>query len=323
MHPLRFGIIGTGSIARRFAHGLRHVPDAALAAVWNRTPGKAQAFADEFGGVVCASFDALLAQPLDAVYIATPHPGHAPYSVAALEAGKAVLCEKPAATSQAELERVLAVAAAHGVLFMEAMKPPFYPLFAQLDDHLRRDPIGPITLVRAGFASPGVPATHAVYDPAQAGGALLDIGVYAAFLAVHWLGPAQTVAALGRLGPSGVDTLAVVNTSHAQGCAQLYCGLGLSGSGEALLAAPGGHVLIHEKWWNPERATIRYPDGRTVLIEAPAVGGGLNYEAAHFCGLLRAGLRESPVMDHAKSRAMLALLDAARAQLGLVYPFER
>ncbi|KAF0812357.1 Glucose--fructose oxidoreductase [Andreprevotia sp. IGB-42] len=322
MAPIRFGIIGTGNIARRFAQGLAHVPDATLAAVWNRNRVKAHAFAVENGGEVFDDIDALLASGIDALYIATPHTGHAPFSIKALQAGKHVLCEKPAAVSLKELDEVLAVAGSSGKLFMEAMKPPFYPLFDALRTHLAADPIGKVRFVRAGFASSGVPAGHAVLDPAQAGGGLLDIGIYAAFLAVDWLGPALDVQTLGRIGSSGVDTFASIQSQHATGIAQLYCGLDTSGSGDAMIGGSSGHVVIREKWWNPLHAVVNYRDGRRVEIDAPFEGSGLNYETAHFCGLIRAGSNESDILTHAHSRAMIQMMDAARAGLGLRYPFE-
>ncbi|HSC79649.1 MAG TPA: Gfo/Idh/MocA family oxidoreductase, partial [Chitinolyticbacter sp.] len=172
MQTIRFGVIGTGGIARRFAQGLSCVPGAKLVTVWNRGAGKAQAFAADFDATACGSVEALLASDIDAVYIGTPHTSHAPYSIAAMRAGHAVLCEKPVAVSLSELETVLAVARETGCLFMEAMKPPFYPLFRKLDEHLGRDPIGAIRYVRAGFANPNVPAGHVLFDPAMAGGSL-------------------------------------------------------------------------------------------------------------------------------------------------------
>ncbi|WP_293937407.1 Gfo/Idh/MocA family protein [Iodobacter sp.] len=319
---IRFGIIGTGHIAHRFAQGLAFISgEAQLAAVWNRNQAKAAAFADQYGGVVHQSVDDLLASDIDAVYIATPHTSHAAYSIAAMQAGKAVLCEKPAATSLAELERVLAVATQTGQLFMEAMKPGFYPLYQQLREHLLDDPIGPVAFVRCGFANPNVSADHAVLKPSMAGGGLLDIGIYGAFLAVDWLGDVEEVQTLGRL-KGGVDTFASLNSQHRAGISQLYCGLDLAGSGEALLAGPDGYVVLDEKWWNPTGATIFYKDGRKVRLEKPALGSGLQYEAAHFYHLLSTGQSESPLMPYAHSRAMIAMMDAARAELGLVYPFE-
>ncbi|WP_432722969.1 Gfo/Idh/MocA family oxidoreductase [Jeongeupia wiesaeckerbachi] len=318
---IRWGMIGCGNIARRFAQGLEHVADATLTAVWNRNTDKADAFAREFGGAVYAELEALLRSDVDAVYIATPHTSHARLAVQALAVGKHVLCEKPAAISVAELDSVLAAAREHGKLFMEAMKPPFYPLYRKLRDHLAADPIGPVGFVRAGFANPGVPADHMLWRPEMAGGSLLDIGIYSAFLAVDWLGPVQEVQVLGRLH-GGVDAFASVNVRHEGGIAQLYCGLDLAGSGDALLGAPGGHIVIHEKWWNPVRATIHYADGRKVELDAPMIGSGLNYEAAHFGALIEGGMLESPIVTHAHSRSMLTLIDAARAGLGVVYPFE-
>ncbi|RQS13231.1 Gfo/Idh/MocA family protein [Burkholderia sp. Bp8998] len=321
--PVRFGIVGAGSIARRFAQSLAHVPGATLAGVWARRADAATAFCDNCGGTPAASLDVLLASDIDAIYIATLHDSHAHYAQAALAAGKAVLCEKPATLNATQLDAVLETARAAGRLFMEAMKPPFFPLYRQLRAHLHDDPIGEIRLVRAGCASSSVPDDHSVYRLDRAGGALLDIGIYEAFLAVDWLGAALDVQTLGRIGTTGVDVFASVNTRHANGgIAQLFCGLDVMGRGDALIAAAGGHVTIHEKWWNPARATIRYADGRIVELDAPVDGGGLNYETAHFCDLLRAGELESPIMTHDHSRRMIAMTDAARAALGVRYSGE-
>ncbi|KVM47287.1 oxidoreductase [Burkholderia ubonensis] len=320
---VRFGIVGAGSIARRFAQSLAHVPGAALAGVWARRADAAAAFCAAHGGTPAASLDALLASDVDAIYIATLHDSHAEYALTSLAAGKAVLCEKPATLNAAQLETVLRAARDVGRLFMEAMKPPFFPLYRKLRAHLRDDPIGEIRLVRAGCASSSVPGDHPVYRLEQAGGALLDIGIYETFLAVDWLGAPLDVQTLGRVGATGVDVFASLNSRHANGgIAQLFCGLDVMGRGDALLAAAGGHVTIHDKWWNPARATICYADGRVVELDAPFDGGGLNYETAHFCDLLRAGQTESPVMTHDHSRRMIAMTDAARAALGVRYPGE-
>jgi predicted dehydrogenase len=316
---VRWGIVGTGRIARRFAQGLAHVPQAQLTALWSRRAEPAAAFAEEFGGEVCASFEALLASGIDALYIATVQDSHAGYAIAALQAGLHVLCEKPATINQPQLERVLDAARAAQRLFMEAMKPPFYPLYRKLRAHLSADPIGTVGLVRAGCSVPGVPDDHPSLSFEHAGGALLDIGIYEMFLAVDWLGAPHEVQTLGRLGKTGVDTFASLNSRHEGGIAQLFCGLDLHGKGDALLMGSHGHVTIHEPWWNPSRATVRYADGRVIELDEPFEGGGLNYETAHFCELIRAGHVESPVMPHAKSLQMIAMADAARAALGLKF----
>ncbi|SMG26008.1 Gfo/Idh/MocA family protein [Paraburkholderia susongensis] len=319
---IRWGIVGTGRIARRFAQGLAYVPHARLAALWSRRAEPAQAFAGEFGGTVCTSFDALLASGIDALYIATLQDSHADYAIAALQAGLHVLCEKPATINRPQLERVVTAARDSRRLFMEAMKPPFYPLYRKLRERLAAEPIGEVGFVRAGCSVPGVPDDHPSLSFEHAGGALLDIGIYEIFLAVDWLGAPHDVQTFGRLGASGVDTFASLNSRHERGIAQLFCGLDLHGKGDALLMAKGGHVTLHEPWWNPSRATIRYADGRVVELDEPFEGGGLNYETAHFCELIRAGQLESPLMPHDTSLRMIAMADAARAALGLKFAGE-
>ncbi len=120
---------------------------------------------------------------------------------------------------------------------------------------------------------------------------------------------------MGRVA-GGIDLFASVNSAHEHGIAQWYCGLDLHGRGDALICAPLGNVTIEAPWWNPQRATIAYRDGRRVELDVPFVGGGLNYETAHFCALLREGKRESPEISHAKSRQMIEMIDRSRAALG-------
>lgn len=318
---IRWGVVGAGHIAHRFAEGLRFVPGAELAGIWTRRDAQAQEFAQRHETRACLSFDDLL-NGIDALYIATLADSHSHYAMRAFSARRAVLCEKPAAVSAAELGALLDRAKASNVLFMEAMKPPFYPLFLRLNQHLAEDPIGDIGFVRAGCSIADVPPDHPSFSLQHGGGALLNIGIYEAFLAVHFLGAAVDVQAFGRLGPTGVDSFSSLNICHENGIAQIFCGLDLDGRGDAFIAGTKGSVTIHENWWNPTRATVRYVGGRTVELHEPFEGGGLNYETAHFCSLMRSGAVESPVMTHDLSMKMIAIIDAARAELGLRFPFE-
>ncbi len=210
------------------------------------------------------------------------------------------------------------------LLFMEAMKPPFYPLYWRLREHLQSDPIGEIGLVRAGCSMANVSLDHPSFSMEVGGGALLDIGIYEAFRAVDWLGEALDMQTIGRLGSTGVDVFASFsfNVRHERGIAQLFCGLDLQGCGDALIGGTRGTVSILENWWNPVRATIAYTDGRKIELDESFTGGGLNYEAAHFCELLRAGEIESLIMSHATSMRMIAIIDAARRDLELRFSFE-
>lgn len=320
---IRWGVIGPGRAAARFAQGLQAVPGAALAAVWGRNPERAQAYADRFGVPQAASTLAgLLAFPIDAVYVATHPDTHARLCIEALSAGKHVFCEKPSALNLRQLEEVLAAALSHQRLFMEAMKPPFFPLYRKLRAHLAADPIGPVGFVRAGHCDSTLAPDYPLHFAELGGGGIMGIGPYEAFLALDWLGDLKRVQTMGRVSAAGVDNFALFQTEHEHGMAQLHTGIDLLSQGDALLCAPGGYVRLHANWWNPVRATVHYLNGREVLLEEPFTSGGFNYETEHFCGLIRAGLRESPEITHALSRGMARMLEDARTALGVRFPAE-
>jgi len=321
--PIRFGILGPGRAAARFAEGLTAVPNATLQSVWGRNPAKTQFFAQKFNVPQSpATMAEFLATNIDATYIATHPDTHADLCIQALAAGKHVLCEKPSALNVAQLEQILTAACLHNRLFMEAMKPPFFPLYERLRQHLADDPIGPVGFVRAGHCDSSLAPDYPLHFPELGGGGIMGIGPYEAFLALDWLGPLKRVHTLGRLNAAGVDSFALIHTEHEHGMAQLHTGLDLLSHGDALLSAPRGYVLIHANWWNPTHATIHYLDRRTIELHEPYTAGGFNYETTHFCHLIRDGLSESPVISHSMSLGMAHLLESARKALGVHFPTE-
>jgi predicted dehydrogenase len=324
---IRWGVIGPGRAGARFAQGLAGVPGSTLTAIWGRNLDRARSYAERFSVPnIAATVDELLASPVDAVYVATHPDTHAAFCIRALAAGKHVLCEKPAALNVTQLEDILAAARLHQRLFMEAMKPPFFPLYRKLRQHLAAHPIGPIGFVRAGHCDSTLEPDYPLHFHELGGGGILGIGPYPAFLALDWLGPLMRIQTMGRLSPAGVDNFAIFQTEHERGMAQLHTGLDVLSHGDALLCAPGGYVCIHANWWNPVRATVHYLDGREILreviLDEPFVHGGFNYETAHFCDLIRNGQLESPEITHALSLAMARLLQQARTALGVRFPGE-
>ena len=323
MRVIRWGVVGPGRAAARFAQGLQAIPGASLIGVWGRNPERTRDYAVRFAiSRVCNSLDQLLAEPIDAVYVATHPDSHADICIAALAAGKHVMCEKPAALNVRQLEAVLDAARSPGRLFMEAMKPPFFPLYRKLREHIEEYPIGQVGFVRAGHADATIGPDYPLHFPELGGGGIMGIGPYEAFLAIDWLGELKRVQTMGRLSAAGVDNLALIQTEHERGMAQLHAGLDLLSRGDALLCAPGGYVLIHPNWWNPTRATIHYADRRTVELHEAFLHGGFNYETEHFCELIRDGVHESPVISHALSLGMARLLESARTELGVRFPGE-
>lgn len=320
---IRFGVIGPGRAGARFAQGLQAVPNTALAAAWGRNPERVQAFAAQFGMPhVSHSIDDLLASKVQAIYVATHPDSHADYCIRALAAGKHVLCEKPAALNVRQLQSILDAARQHDRLFMEAMKPPFFPLYRKLREHFAADPIGPIGFVRAGHCDSSLAPDYPLHFLELGGGGLLGIGPYEAFLALDWLGDLKRVQTMGRVSPAGVDNFAIFQTEHEHGMAQLHTGLDLLSLGDALLCGPGGFVRIHANWWNPRRASVHYVGGRVVELDEPFEHGGFNYETDHFCHLIRSGLRDSPEISHHLSLGMARMLEEARLALSVRFPGE-
>jgi len=302
--------------------GLHEVPGAKLVSVFSRRPETVDRFVEQYGGNACNSAGELVLSNIDAVYIATLPDSHDLYSVLALNAGKHVLCEKPAAISLAVLDPVLEIARSKGLLFMEGMKPPFFPLYRRLKEYLLEDPIGPVGYVRAGSSVADLSRDHPNFSHELVGGSLMQIGIYEAFLAVDWLGATKKVQTMGRFGETGIDMFSIFQTQHENGYAQLYAGFDLHGKGDALICGTLGNITIHKNWWNPARATINYLDGHVVELDEPFIAGGLNYEIQHFCELIENGKTESPIISHAISRQMIAMLDEARAQIGLKFSGE-
>ena len=321
---IKWGILGTGNIARQFAKGLQNLPDAELAGVGSRTEKSAQAFSETFGGRAYGSYEALAADPeIDAVYISTPHTLHAENSLLCLEHGKAVLCEKPFTLNAQEAERVINVARAEKLFLMEAMWTRFFPLASTLRELVQRGRVGGVKLLHADFGFRGeVDPGHRLYDPALGGGALLDLGVYPVSLASFLLGTPTEVSSQAHIGETGVDEQNAVVLKHAGGAlAVLSSTLRASTPQEAVIMGTEGSIRVHSPWWQPTRLTVTDGAGDEEL-SSPLPHNGYAYEAAEVARCLRSGETESPVMPLDETLTVMGTLDRCRAAWGLRYPGE-
>lgn len=340
---LRWAVIGPGHIAARFAAALHSLgDDARLALVLGRDAGRAADFAARWStpgqapAGVATALGALQAQrgEIDAVYVATPHAGHAKAVRAALLAGLPVLCEKPLVPNRAQGEALVALARERGLFLMEAVWTRYLPIYAQVAAWLR-DPeqgIGALRGLQSSFCFPArfEPGSR-LFDPAQAGGALLDLGVYNLNL-TRWvlaqsLGacPApQAIEASGVLAPTGVDQRVAATLRFPGGIAsQFVCGL--DGLAENALHVFGerGTISITGGFWHASQAQLQRSDGAAPLqVLASHRCNGFEYEIEEAQRCIRAGLIESPAMPHADTLATLGWMDEIRAQLGVRYPFE-
>ena len=327
--PVRWGILGTGHIAGRFAEALGTLDDARLLAVGSRRAATAEAFARRRGVErPYGSYAELAADPdLDIVYVASPHALHREHSLRCLEAGKAVLCEKPFALNALEAREVLASARVRGLFCMEALWTRFLPAMRRLIELIDGGTIGEVRMVSAqlGFPSEPDPSSR-LFDPALAGGALLDLGVYPLALASQLLGRPVEVASAATLGATGVDEQCALLLRYERGrIASLGASLRNLALNEAHIAGSGGEIRVHGPLNQPQALTITPArDGASgaYTVHAPFAGNGLQEQAAEAMRCLRAGLTESPTMPLDESVAILETMDAARRQWGLVYPQE-
>lgn len=326
MQTIRWGILGTGQIAGAFAKGLTALGDARLVAVGSRTAEAAEAFGQRYGALRRhASYADLAADSeVDAIYIATPHPLHHPNTLLCLEAGKAVLCEKPFAINATQAAAMIAAARARGLFLMEAMWTRFLPHIAQARELIAAGAIGELRMLRAGFCfRTGFDPAGRLFDPALGGGALLDVGIYPISLAFLLLGAPSRIAALAELGATGVDEQSAILFSYPQGqLAVLTCAVRTSAPSVAQIIGSAGMIQINAEWWRATSLTITRQGQPDETIEPAAVGNGYNYEAAEVGRCLRAGLAESPTMPLDETLAIMQALDAVRAQWGLRYPGE-
>jgi dihydrodiol dehydrogenase / D-xylose 1-dehydrogenase (NADP) len=323
--PFRWGILGCGNIAKKFAGGLRALDDAKLVAVGSRSQENADRFADQFGvDRRHASYEALASDPeVDAIYVATPHPFHKENSILCLKHKKPVICEKPFTINRAEAEELVAVARTENVFLMEAMWTRFLPLVVRLRELLAEGVIGDVRMVQADFGfRTNVNPEGRLFDLNLGGGGLMDVGVYAVSFASMLLGAPKTIASNAVIGETGVDEQAGMVLTYPDGqMAVLSCAVRTTTPHEATVMGTEGYLRLHTSFWKGTRATI-YKGGKAEEIDVPFEGNGYNYEAAEVSRCVRAGKTESETIPLDESISVISTLDSIRAQWGLRYTME-
>lgn len=321
---MRWGIMGPGRIADAFAASIRAHTGQRLVAVGSRSPDRAADFARRHGiGTVHSSYEDLASDPdVDIVYVATPHPFHAPCAMTAIERDTHVLVEKPFALNAEEAERVADAASRRGVFAMEAMWPRFLPATDVIRQVLADGLIGePRTLLAdLGEHFPPDPR-HRLFDPALGGGAMLDLGVYLVSFASFVLGTPERVSALGSLTDTGVDARAsIVLRGPRDGLAHLYTTLEARTPTAASITGTRGTLEVGAPFYLPSRLTLREhgrDDGADAVFAQRSPEDGLCFEAAEAARSIAAGRTESPLMPLAETVQIARTVDAVRANLSL------
>lgn len=328
---IRWGILGAGNIAHRFARSLAHVKGARLVAISCRSAAKAAAFAEEFGvgegkaysdealGAPDAAHEALLADPkVDAVYLSLPHALHHDWAVAALRSGKAVLCEKPACLTAEELADVAHVARETGCLFMGAQKARFTPCYRAVREAVEAGEIGEIVRVEASLCNDMaelVASGRTYHSKPVGGGVLLDCGTYCASWLDDFLPECDPAVSdfAGLANGDGVDLYADAKLEVGGLPARLECAFDRKKARQAVLVSTKGRIVV-EDLHRCQRATV-YVDGKEPrVIDAPYEVDDFYGEIDHFTRLVAAGVPESDVMPLSASLRCARIIDTIKAR---------
>lgn len=325
MKTIKWAILGCGNIANSYATALAKTEGATLYGAASRSLPKAQEFASKYGfQKAYGSYEECIADSeVDAVYIATPHPMHKDLAIAALNAKKAVLCEKPTCLHKNELEEVLAAAKANGCFFMEAMWTRFQPAFTTAMKYISDGKIGELQNIYADICCkndyhPG----SRLYEVELGGGAAWDLGIYMLTAALSGMSAASGTA-FGDVDPekfytiirkahTGVDAFETVIMSYKDMIATITAGVD-SGSGEVTRAAKyigsKGTIVLDGFWYG--QSVKLYDTNGTLISEdkLPFRVNGYEYEAAHVTELIAKGEKSSPVHTFNDSLKLAELMD--------------
>lgn len=322
---IRWGILGAGKIANKFASDLRLVDAAELKAIASQDKTKGEQFAKTHNIPIVYNWYESLAtsDEVDVVYIATPHGFHHRHAMLLLAHGKAVLCEKAFALNAKQVREMVELARRKQVFLMEAFWTKFIPQFETVKAMIDRGDIGEIKFIQAdfGFKAPS-PLAQRLFDPELGGGSLLDIGIYPVFFALALLGKPVEVSAIMTPYASSVDEQIVVSMKFSTGAlAVLSSTFAADTPTEALIAGTEGRIHMRNRFHNPV-GHIELVKGKDQMHPVNTIreeGFGYQFEARHVCDCLRKGLTQSPVMSLADSLLLIETLDKIRRAAGIKY----
>lgn len=315
---LRWGILGTGKIAGKFAEQLTSARRGRLQATGSRRASSAQAFAETHGGAARAGYEALLDDPeVDAVYVSLPNALHHTWSIAALQAGKQVLCEKPIAASREEAAEMFAVAEQTGGVLVEAFMYRCHPAVKKFISLAREGAVGEVRIIRSHFTfQRAADPADVRYQAELAGGSLMDVGSYCINLARAVAGREPTdIRGLAHRSETGVDDFAVGCLGFGeQTMANFSCGMTVQSDRHATIGGSEGYLRMDTPWFS-EGTLECVRDGKVEKLELPCDLPLYALEADTFAGVVLDG--EPAWISKEDSLGNMAVLDALRRDCGL------
>ncbi|NNK83348.1 MAG: Gfo/Idh/MocA family oxidoreductase [Flavobacteriaceae bacterium] len=322
LKKIKWGIIGLGNIADKFATDLHTVDNTELYAVASRTQEKANTFAEKYNVTKAyGNYKDLAADSnIDAVYIATPHVHHKANTLMCLKKGIAVLCEKPFAMNAEEVHEMIDCAKANNVLLMEALWTYFLPHYNYVLDLIENETYGKVLKLEADFGfKQEFDESNRVIKKSLGGGSLLDIGIYPIFTALSTLGNPKAKEAEATFFENEVDSSCSIVFKYRDGVnAYLKSTLLEETPTEAIFYCEKGIIKINSRFHEPSTVTI-ITNGKEEIKDFGYTTIGYNYEVIHFNNLLRQGKIESNVMTYSFSNRLMKTLDKVRQIIGLEY----
>jgi len=324
MKKYNWGILGTGNIARKFCNSLHLLDNAVIYAVGSRDKERADHFAAGFKiPHSYGSYQELASDPaVDIIYIATNNNCHLENALMSLRCGKNVICEKPLSINQKEVQLMLAEEESRGLFFMEALWPPFQPSYMKAKELVDSGIYGPVLHMRGKFAfDAGYDPLKRTYNLELGGGSLLDIGIYPVMDILRFMGVPDEVEAWSKIAPTGVDDSTSVVFRYNDGrIAEAYSSFSMSAGISTEINCQKGNIILSRGRDKEQRLIIDLPDSQADVMVFNPASMGYQHEAAEVMRCIDEGLKESPVVPHSFSIALIKTLDLIRSKAGIVYP---
>lgn len=322
MKSIRWGIVGLGNIAKKFAGDLALIPNCFLQAVASSDFARATEFAHKYKAKNSYSnYTDLFSDPeVDLVYIASLHPSHAALSIEAIKQGKGVLCEKPMGMNAKQVKQIIQAATEANVFLMEALWTRFNPAFEQVHQWISENKIGRLRYINATFSFNGLDKglESRLFNPEKGGGSLLDIGIYPLFLGYHFLGKPDNVKASAVLTKEGVDEQLGFILSYPKAQAILYSSFTHNEDMQARICGELGEIYMNSRWHETGKIKMVL-NGEEYSKSFPFNGKGYTYEILEANRCLRSGVNQSSKWTWQNSLEMAVLMDAIRKQTKIIY----
>ena len=322
---IKWGILGLGKIAHKFASDLILIEDCELKAVASSSEDRAKIFANKYGlETFYGSYDYLYDdESIDIIYIASLNQNHHGHVIKAIKHGKAVLCEKPLAVNYRQAKEMLDCAMENQVFLMEALWTRFNPTFEQILRWINEGAIGKLRYINATFSFNGLnnDLDSRLFNPAKGGGSLLDIGIYPLFLSLSILGKPNNIKASAVLSETGVDEQIGMLLTYDQSQAILYSSYVHNEDMRATICGEKGEIYLESRWH--ETANLKLvKEGNIYKKTFDFIGKGYSYEIEEANWCLRNKKTESTKWSLQCSLDLVELMDQIRKQTGVRYPME-